>query len=379
MVFELSRLPWVRRVVFVNPQEVWLRDELPRGAGRSLGRLGRALGLGSVRIDGKIEVLEVVRFLPLKRIFPAASALEEKLFRRRLRAARGDGEYLLLNNHPNFFSRPLLDELSEGAKLSLYDLSDDFVEYHRTEEDRAMIDDSVRYACAKADVVLAINDHLCAKYGGDDTYEIRNSTNYRNFARDHYRSVPFLDQLKSTGQPIIGYTGIINSIRVDYELLRGILDARPEWNFVFIGSSDRSFRALAAEYPHVTQRDAVDYEALPDHVAYFDATIVPFHVNEHTRGNDLLKFNDYLAMGKVVVTTNTGGAERYGDLLTVAGSADEFVASIESATGADSAELRKRRQAFAEKNSWSERVLEIEAIIRDHLQRSETKTQDAER
>jgi hypothetical protein len=121
-------------------------------------------------------------------------------------------------------------------------------------------------------------------------------------------------------------------------------------------------------HPNLHFFDRVHYDALPDHIAYFDVTFIPFQVNEHTRGNDLLKFQDYMAMGKPIVTTNTAGAWRYGDLLRIVEGSEDFVAGIEAAHREDSQDLRQRRREFAESHSWVRRAPGLESILRDALE-----------
>lgn len=368
MVYQLSRGGLFDRAVFVNPRAVWLRDS--NGEARDLGtRVRDAFGSLPRRYDDKIQIMSMLHFLPFKGQIPIGYRLELELFRRVLRACVGGKRFVLLNNHPNFFSRELLQELMDDAVLSAYDLSDDFVEYHRDPEHREIIQESVRYSCENSDVVLAVNDHVREKYRpyNANIHSIWNSTNFANFHRPSFRPVPELEALRATGKPLIGYTGIVNSVRINYELLRELLEARPEWNFVFIGSSDPSFRELAATNPNLHHLNQVDYEDLPDRIHAFDVAMVPFQVNEHTRGNDLLKFSDYLATGKPVVTTATGGADRYGDLLRVARDSQHFLALLDDALHNDAEDRVRRGVDYARANSWSARAMEIESIFVEAL------------
>ena len=79
----------------------------------------------------------------------------------------------------------------------------------------------------------------------------------------------------------------------------------------------------------------VDYQALPDYLNYFDVAIVTFVINEHTKGNDLLKFHDYLAMGKPIVSTNIGGAKDLNGLVKIADNPRQFLQQIEKALNCD--------------------------------------------
>ena len=75
----------------------------------------------------------------------------------------------------------------------------------------------------------------------------------------------------------------------------------------------------------------VDYISLPNYLQYFDVAIVPFKINAHTKGNDLLKLHDFLAMGKPVVSTEIGGAKDLKDVIRIANSPSNFLEEIEKA------------------------------------------------
>lgn len=369
MLSELSKLPMFRRAVFVNPRPLWAFHELWRGDGNLSNRMARLVKAIPHTYDRRIRICNKFHFIPFKHQFPAGARFEDWLFRSLVRWLRGTGPFILLNNHPHFFSQPLLVELMDQAALSVFDMSDDFVEYFQIEEHRRQLEENIEFCWSNSDVVFAINEHVKRKYGkhNPNAYVIPNATNYFNFDRPRYHRIPFLEAIKAKGQPILGYTGIINRVRIDYELLETVLRARQDCQFVFVGSTDTSFAPIAAKYPNVHYHRQVHYGVLPDWISYFDATIVPFQVNEHTRGNDLLKFNDYLAMGKSIVTTNTGGASKYDGLVRIASDAESFLACIEQSLRGDASEVVVRRKNEARRNSWDRRVREVESILREHL------------
>ena len=176
-----------------------------------------------------------------------------------------------------------------------------------------------------------------------------------------------LEQLKSNNRPIIGYSGISNITRIDVSLLDYLLRSRPDWQFVFVGSKGEELAAHVGNYDNSHHLPAVDYERLPDHLNYFNVAIVPFQINDHTRGNNLLKFHDYLAMGKPVVTTNIGGAEDLKDVVRIADTQAAFLSQIEAALADDAPDLIQQRKKVAFGNSWPNRIKEVEKILINHL------------
>jgi glycosyltransferase involved in cell wall biosynthesis len=371
MVYQLARLPLFDRVVFVNPRPVWVRDELLYGQGDFFSRvrgLFRAVPRG---YNHKIKTCGFVHFVPFKDRFPWAGRFEDGVHLGLLRMMRTGRPYVLLNNHPDFHPKGILHDLMRNATLRVFDLSDDFEEFYEDEHQRSIYRESMAYSCRNSEVVLAVNEHVKQKYAvyNPAIYVVSNATNYWNFHREHYRRVPFIEKIRAHGGPILGHTGTINRVRLDYELLEQLAQSRPHWQFVFVGSADPSFLTLVERHANVHYHPQVAYQELPDWIHAFDAAIIPFRVNRHTLGNDLLKFNDYLAMGKSIVTTDTGGARKYEELIMVANDAAEFTAYVERALAGESDEIRKRRRDLARQNSWEDRARTVQSIFMDHLGR----------
>lgn len=370
LTYRLSGLAPFDRLVYVNPREVWFKDERFEGREPSLSRIRRLAQARPRRPRPRVRVLHKVHFLPFKRVLGRFSGLEDLAFRALLQQCVGARPYVLWNNHPRFFDPALLEWLMAGAALRVFDLSDDFVEYHDEPEHRRLYEESLSHCCSESDLVLAVNEHVARRYGvyNPETYVVRNATNFENFDRDHFRRVAFLEELRADGSPVVGYTGIINRVRVDYELLEAVLDMRRQYHFVFVGSADPSFAELAQRHPNLHHHPQVDYDRLPDWIAGFDVCAIPFRVNDHTRGNDLLKFNDYLAMGRRIVCTDTGGARNFGTLVRIAQRAEDFAAAIDSELAATEDDREQRREV-ARRNSWERRSQEVHGLVVEHLDR----------
>ena len=91
--------------------------------------------------------------------------------------------------------------------------------------------------------------------------------------------------------------------------------------------------------------------------------IVPFKINDHTKGNDLLKLHDYLAMGKPVVSTDIGGADDLRDVIRIAEGPSDFRDAIEESLHNDTQQDVSKRKNVALRNSWHLRIRELEELI----------------
>ena len=136
---------------------------------------------------------------------------------------------------------------------------------------------------------------------------------------------------------------------------------------VFIGPAKASLIERYNHYKNIQFLPPVVYQSLPDYIHYFDAAIVPFKINEHTRGNNLLKFHDYLAMGKPVVSSNVGGATDFKDVLMIADGPSDFLLKIENSLHCDTPADSIKRKNVALENSWQRRIKEVEGLIREGL------------
>lgn len=181
--------------------------------------------------------------------------------------------------------------------------------------------------------------------------------------------IDFLEKMKNNKKSIIGYIGIANMGRIDSDLLDFLLEKRPDWQFVFIGPADSDLAERYLKYKNVHYILPVDYQSLPDYISYFDVAIVPFKINEHTKGNDLLKFHDFLAMGKPIVSTEIGGANDIRDVIRIAQGPSDFLEKIEKSLFDDSHDDVLKRKNVALKNSWHNRIKELEQLIKNRVEK----------
>jgi glycosyltransferase involved in cell wall biosynthesis len=366
MMAEMANFDFIEKVIFVNPDiSLWQVFRQPRKNGaRSFSKI-----FFPQKIRHNFWSYDLLYALPVSFQMQCVERMESRRHLKRLCRLNGQMPYILFMNCPNIVYPYPLDELLKSAALSVFDFSDDFVELvHSKQGKELFLNNCEKYARA-ADVVLTVNDYLKTKYANlnANIHVIKNATNYANFQKEKYETVPFLEKLKSNNKPIVGYSGISNVTRIDVEILDFLFSTRPDWQFVFVGHMSEELTDRFSAYENFFHLPAVPYEQLPDHLSYFQVTIVPFMVNDHTRGNNLLKFHDYLAMGKPVVTTNIGGAEDLGDVIRIADTPDAFLAQIEEALAEDSQQLIRNRKKMAYENSWPNRIKEVKNILINEL------------
>ncbi|ARN74522.1 hypothetical protein BST96_10560 [Oceanicoccus sagamiensis] len=245
----------------------------------------------------------------------------------------------------------------EKADIKIFDWSDDFSAFESNEDNKRKITESVDYYLKTADIVLTINEKLSqqAKTIAKHVLQVPNATNYFTFKQPG--TLATIAELEALSGPIIGYIGWLNPTRLDSELIDYMAKSRPDYNFVFMGpSTDEHPLGMAAESNNnVYILPPRQYTQLYSVYNYFDVCILPNLINEHTNGNDPIKLYDYLASGKPLVTTNTSGADKLADVISIAHSHGEFLEAIDDSLAGDNGETEARVK-LAFDNSWEKRI-----------------------
>ncbi len=171
-----------------------------------------------------------------------------------------------------------------------------------------------------------------------------------------------LNNIKS---PIIGYVGNLTSQRLDIPLLVEIATKKPEWNIVLVGPEDNAFKASKLhELKNVFFPGKKRPEELPAYVRYFDVCINPQAINQLTIGNYPRKIDEYLAMGKPTVATNTRAMEIFAKETYLASTPAEYIEQITKALAENDAALKHQRIVTARSHTWENSVQEIYAALK---------------
>jgi glycosyltransferase involved in cell wall biosynthesis len=90
------------------------------------------------------------------------------------------------------------------------------------------------------------------------------------------------------------------------------------------------------------------HEEIPQYIQQFDVCLIPYVLDAFTSSVSPAKLNEYLALGKPVVSSNLPEVEQFnrefGNVVDTAGDGDEFAARIRSALREQSAKWRRCRR-----------------------------------
>lgn len=167
--------------------------------------------------------------------------------------------------------------------------------------------------------------------------------------------------------PRIGFHGVIDE-RMDLGLVRQVATARPDYQFVFLGPVVKIHPDSLPKLPNIHYLGSKTYEELPSYLAGWDATMLPFALNEATRYISPTKTPEYLAGGKPVVSTPIHDVVRpYGELnlVHIADTSERFAAALDLCLTAPRASWLRRADAFLGRLSWDRTWGQMRDLVQD--------------
>jgi UDP-galactopyranose mutase len=170
--------------------------------------------------------------------------------------------------------------------------------------------------------------------------------------------------------PRLGFYGVIDE-RLDLDLLGGLADARPDWQFVIVGPVVKVDPAALPHRANIHYLGGKTYDELPVYLAGWDVAILPFVRDESTRFISPTKTPEYLAAGRPVVSTPIVDVVRhYGRsrAVGIAGTVREFVAATEHALALGAGETRwiDETDALLATSSWDDIWARMDALMTEH-------------
>ncbi|MDX2024200.1 MAG: glycosyltransferase [Deltaproteobacteria bacterium] len=179
------------------------------------------------------------------------------------------------------------------------------------------------------------------------------------------------DDQANIPHPRIGFHGVIDE-RMDLDLLRGIAELRPDWHFVVLGPVVKIDEALLPRNANIHYLGSKSYDQLPAYLGGWDATMLPFALNEATRYISPTKTPEYLAGGKGVVSTPIHDVVKpYGEqgLVRIANTPQTFVKAVEAClAGCNDAWLLKVDR-FLSNMSWDRTWQQMYELVEAVAQR----------
>lgn len=295
-------------------------------------------------------VLESINWIPMPVLFDRINLVNNKRLAREINQAAkrlGFNDALLFIDN-DFFRAQYLPELLEGVQDTIYYIRDNLTSQPYFKKHGVRLEPQLMQ---KATMVAANSAYL-AEYGAKynkSSFDIGQGCDF-SWLKTELATVP------QFSGPVIGYVGALITSRLDLALLELIATQRPDWTLVLVGPEDDAFRSSALhEQKNVHFTGNRPAEELPAWINSFDVCINPQVLNEMTIGNYPRKIDEYLALGKPVVATDTVAMRMFAPYVYLCGHPSAYIAQITAALQeGNNTELQDARKAFALSHTWEQ-------------------------
>ncbi|MBQ4545419.1 MAG: glycosyltransferase [Oscillospiraceae bacterium] len=194
-----------------------------------------------------------------------------------------------------------------------------------------------------------------------------NGVNFEHFNRAANEQFEAPDDIKDIKHPIVGFVGMLQEC-IDYDKIEHIAKMRPDWSVVLIGKPLPGVNLdYLKQYPNIHFLGMKKYDDLPAYIKCFDVCLNVFRDGNLSRDVSPLKFYEYLATGKPVVSTpQPEQVLIYSDSVYIAHGAEEFLEKCEEAMVEPDSSKTELRIEHARSCSWDARVRQMEEILKNN-------------
>lgn len=204
----------------------------------------------------------------------------------------------------------------------------------------------------------------CARYNSE-VHIFPFGVDTTNFEKARITKSEIPDEIKDIKKPIIGYVGGIHKW-IDFRLIKYLALRYSEYVFVFIGPVQTDIGILEG-IANIYFLGSKSHKELPNLIKSFSVAIIPYIVTEYTKNVYPTKLNEYLAIGKPVISTCLPEIEmfnrKYSNIVYLSRTAEEFGQCIEKAIKEDNKVFQERRVAVSWDNNWTNRVEQMCSLI----------------
>lgn len=177
-------------------------------------------------------------------------------------------------------------------------------------------------------------------------------------------SLPLPEAIRGINHPVVGMFGLIDG-RLDFDLIAFLARSRPRWTFLLVGHTEGASELAAL--PNIILPGPVPYETLPRWAQAFDVCIMPYKHGPFALSANPLKLREYLACGKPVVSIPMPSAEPFRAQISLAETAEAFLAAIEAELAQDCGQRRRERTAAVAGSGWDAKIEEVLETVGQRL------------
>ncbi len=236
----------------------------------------------------------------------------------------------------------------------VYQRSDRYEEFPGVDADQMIRYD--RLLKAHADLVLYANEEFMTQESSQcrKAIYLDHGVDYKFFAdaeQDDY--IP--EEMRQIQHPILGFYGGIDGHTSNITLIEEVADLLPDFSVVLIGSASADVTGLSSR-KNVYMLGQKAYEDIPHYGKCFDVCFMPWQQNEWIAACNPVKFKEYLALGKPVVSTYFNELSGYDGFAEIANDANSFALAVRRVLKEDSSELAAARRKRVAGHTWGSKA-----------------------
>ncbi|MBL7197576.1 MAG: glycosyltransferase [Candidatus Omnitrophica bacterium] len=199
-----------------------------------------------------------------------------------------------------------------------------------------------------------------------NTHYLPHGVEFEHYQRTFASDDPLPVDVRNLRRPIIAMVGEVAGW-VDFDFIRYVAKAHPEWSIVLIGpiGYDADISKIK-DISNIYFLGNKEYSELPNYYRAIDVFIIPFILNEHIKYCTPTRIYEHLSSGKPVITTDFPAAREIDEsLIHIALNREDFVKKIEVGLKERDFSLIEKRKSLAKQNTWESRAQEISKIIEE--------------
>ena len=346
----MYRIPSPHRILYVEPPISFLSPYKDPQVSfkKDLSRVG-------IRpLNERIWLWSPPVVLPFGSRFPGFNAVNQKMMAREIKKVLQELGFkdVVLWTYLHT-SCDLVNQLDEV--MVVYDCVDEHSAYDNFSPE--LVQAMERRLLAQCDLVFTTARGLyeSKKEFSREIYLSPNAADIRHFIKADRDETPVAADIRHLPHPILGFIGAIKEW-IDLDLIAGVAERMPGASFVMIGPVGANVdRGRAGELPNVHFLGHRDRQVLPQYLKGFDLCLNPFKENELTATVSPLKFYEYLASGRPIVSVPMPEIMDFAGMVEFGRGVEGFTAAIGRGLQ-DTPEKKAARCRRARDNSWENRA-----------------------
>lgn len=271
-----------------------------------------------------------------------------------------------------FLPTPSVQEVirSINPKLTIYYCADDM---SRSLKNSLKLKKYEEIFYKNSDLVFTTSHkmHRRALQFSKSVYNIPAGIDSRKFPPKNELTIP--SDIEQIVHPIIGYIGAISDV-FDKDLVVQMAAALPDVSILIVGPKHTDISILE-NVKNIIFIGEKEHNLIPDYISSFDIAMIPYVVNQGTNSVYSCKLNEYLSLGKAVLSTNLDEVIVFNEendyLVSIGVNVEDFIQKAKKLLKflpEEKERERVKRINVAKKNTWNKRFAEIDSVIDYHLE-----------